>query len=366
MQTRTDGLDISFRPAHLTCEEQRRFQVVCLPTRKAEGSVEQSGGIDEGVPVHDAISTEFGILKARNHVEDAPLLGKCQIGLESDEVIACSERIFRPQLHDRPRSSSGSRILQSYRLQGTEAGSIPTCARDLLDRLASLEKILLLEIAIHNPICAEQGIDECLVFPFIHGCIEIISRTIFISALAEDDRTVERISGHDRRRGIIESKGVRIRHAQNGLRQRIGRKRSGCNDQGIARRGLGVHVGRLAPLEIDERVLLYLARDQGGKRLPIDRERSTCSNAVLTCGIEYERAERPQLLFEHPGGTRRIEALEGVRAYEFRAIRCGMHGRLPCRPHFDKSNRDPAGRELQRSLASCKACSEYVDDVTHG
>jgi hypothetical protein len=54
-----------------------------------------------GVAVQAAEPGELGILKPRNHAEDAHLFAIFQLGLETDHVVERAQRIVLAQLHDR-------------------------------------------------------------------------------------------------------------------------------------------------------------------------------------------------------------------------------------------------------------------------
>ena len=161
------------------------------------------GRIDKRVAVHDAITEELGVLKARNHVEHALLLSKGEVRLEAYEVIGGALAILRTKLHRRPRPAAASGIGEPNGLHRTEARRIATSAGNLLDRLARLEKIALLELFGHHAIGAKKRIDEGLVLLFIHRGVEVVALPfLLIARLREQHVGIERRRIDDGRRGI--------------------------------------------------------------------------------------------------------------------------------------------------------------------
>ena len=98
----------------------------------AQPRIEQSGRIDERIAVHDPIPREFGTLKTGYHTKDALLFGKCEIRLESDQVIALPIDPFSTQLHHCPRTATSARIAQPDRFERPEAWRVESFSRDLL------------------------------------------------------------------------------------------------------------------------------------------------------------------------------------------------------------------------------------------
>ena len=88
MEPRADGLAIAFRagelPRHMDGNAPPRLDFRAEP----QVGVEKRRRVDEGVAVHDPIARELGALEPWNHAEHTPLLGKREVGLEADKVVA--------------------------------------------------------------------------------------------------------------------------------------------------------------------------------------------------------------------------------------------------------------------------------------
>ena len=83
---------------------------------------------------------ELRFAEARDHAEDAHLLGVLQLGLEADHVPQRAERVVLAQLHDRvgPRAAA-VRIVEADRLHRSEAQRFAPALGHDLDRQAAVE-----------------------------------------------------------------------------------------------------------------------------------------------------------------------------------------------------------------------------------
>src|SRR6185437_247090 len=71
---------------------------------------QQGGGGDVGVAVHLAEAQKLGALEARYQAEDARLIAKAHIILESDQVVAIGALVLLPELHRSIGPAAGARI----------------------------------------------------------------------------------------------------------------------------------------------------------------------------------------------------------------------------------------------------------------
>ena len=107
--------------------------------------VEKTGRVDERVSMHDAVTRELSVFEPGYHAKHTTLLGERKVGLKTHQVVARAMHILSPQLQRRPRPSLCSRVGQTNGLERPEPRGVMTCTRDLLNRLACLEKILRLK-----------------------------------------------------------------------------------------------------------------------------------------------------------------------------------------------------------------------------
>ena len=164
MEPRADGLAIAFRagelPRHMDGNTPPRLYFRTEP----QVGVEKRGRVDEGVAVHDPIARELGALEPWNHAEHASLLGKREVRLETDEVIAFPMGVLGAKLERSPGPAARARVGKPHGLQGAEPGSVDSRTGNLLDWLARLEEIFRLEFPLDHTLRPHQFMGEGLVF----------------------------------------------------------------------------------------------------------------------------------------------------------------------------------------------------------
>ncbi len=141
VQPRAHRLAVALRARQLPRHVRGHAEVPRGSARQSEAIVEQARRVDERVAVHDPVAGELGVLQAGDHAEDAALLGKRQVRLESHEVVARAVRVLRAQLERSPGAPARMRIGQPDRLERPEARRVATGARNFLDGLACLEQV---------------------------------------------------------------------------------------------------------------------------------------------------------------------------------------------------------------------------------
>ena len=167
------------------------------------------GGVDERIPMHDAVPEKLGVLQAGNHAENAFLLAKCKVGLKSDEIVCRACSVFRPELHGCPRPSTRTGIGQPHGLHGSVPDRVVAGTGNFLGGLACLEKIASLKILEHHALRPYQLVDERIVFILGEWGVQVIPvRLIIVAGLREHDGPVDRAGVDDRRRCIEKRKGI--------------------------------------------------------------------------------------------------------------------------------------------------------------
>ena len=61
--------------------------------------VQQPGGVQKRIPVHDPVAEELRVVEGGDHGEHPPLLRELQVGLEAHQVVDRAVGVVPPQLH---------------------------------------------------------------------------------------------------------------------------------------------------------------------------------------------------------------------------------------------------------------------------
>ena len=198
-QPGAERLRVSLHPGELAREEE------AVVVARREGRAERGRAVEVRVPMDAAEAQELRVAQARNHREDALLLGNAEPRLEADEVPHPARAVLAPQLHHRMRLPAGSRIGKAHRLHRTEARRLPAPPRHLLDRQASLEVGHLVEIVARVLIGSRERVDERLVLVAGHRAVEVVVAVALpIAREGVDPLAVERVGRDDRRDGVVE------------------------------------------------------------------------------------------------------------------------------------------------------------------
>ena len=154
--------------------------------------------------MHDPIARELGALEPRDHAEHTSLLGKREVRLETDEVVAFPMGVLGAQLERSPRPAARARVGKPHGLQGPETGRVDSRAGDLLDRLARLKEVLRLEFALDHALSPHQFLSESLVFLLAERGVQVIARALLVATLGEELLAIEGLRHDDGRRSVEE------------------------------------------------------------------------------------------------------------------------------------------------------------------
>ena len=110
-ETDRGALHIAFAAGELPREAQPRRGLA------AQARVENARRLEKDVAMQAAEPREFSLLESRYEAEHAGLLAVFQLGLKSDHIEQCAERIVLPQWHHRVELDPGIvRVGQTDRL----------------------------------------------------------------------------------------------------------------------------------------------------------------------------------------------------------------------------------------------------------
>ena len=358
MEPRADGLAIAFRagelPRHMDGNAPPRPDFRTEP----QVGIEKRGRVDEGVAVHDPIARKLGAFESRNHAEHASLLGKREVGLKPDKVVAFATGVLGTQLERRPRPAARARVGEPHGLQGAEPGSVDSRTGDLFNRLARLEEIFRLEFPLDHTLRPHQLMGEGLVFLLAERSVQVIARALLVAALGEELLAIEGLCHDDGRRCVEEGQVVRARCLAQRLRQIALGQGPGSNDERIDSHRLLIDAPRAAPGDLDEGVgakaRCHLARE----RIAVDGERAARGYPVARRDVDEVRPERGELRLEHSRSAVGISTLKRVRAHELCGVAGFVHGGAHLGAHLDKLHANAAIGKLERRLAAREPCTQ--------
>ena len=142
---------------------------------------------------------ELRLAQARDHAEDAPLLGLLHLGLEPDQLRSGWPR-GRPG-GAAPRRTDAGPVRGSTRptgLIGPKRERVASAARHLLDGQAALEVDVALEGVQLRALRGDQGVDEGLVLRVVERTVDVVVAALAVARGAERPREVDRVGVHDR------------------------------------------------------------------------------------------------------------------------------------------------------------------------
>ena len=254
MEPRANGLAIALRagelPRHMDGNTPPRLYFRTEP----QVGVEKRGRVDEGVAVHDPIARKLGAFESRNHAEHASLLGKREVGLKPDKVVAFAMGVLGTQLERRPRPAARARVGEPHGLQGAEPGSVDSRTGDLLDRLARLEEIFRFEFPLDHTLRPHQFPGKGFVFLLAERSVQVIARALLVAALGEELLAIEGLCHDDGRRSVEEGQVVRARCLAQRLRQIALGQGPGSDNERVNSHRLLIDIHRKTMGDLDKRV----------------------------------------------------------------------------------------------------------------
>ena len=357
MEPRANGLAIALRagelPRHMDGNAPPRLYFRTEP----QVGVEKRGRVDEGVAVHDPIARKLGAFESRNHAEHASLLGKREVRLETDEVIAFPMGVLGAKLERSPGPAARAWVGEPHGLQGSETGGVDSRAGDLLDRLARLEEILRLEFPLDHTLRPHQFLGKGFVFLLAERSVQVIARALLVAALGEELLAIEGLCHDDGRRSVEEGQVVHARCLAQRLRQIALGQGSGSDNKRVNSHRLLIDAPRAASGDLDEGVGAKARRHLARERIAVDGERAACCHPVARRDVDEVRPERGELRLEHSRSAVGISALERVRAHELCGVARFVHGGAHLGAHLDKFHVNTAIGKLKRRLAACEPCA---------
>src|SRR6185312_9500158 len=185
---------------------------------------------------------ELRILQPRNQPQNALLLGKPQMILKTDQVIAIRPQILLTQLDRRPRPAP----------------------RNLLDGQARLEIRHVIRYMRFHRLRRQQLIDEPLILRLVHRTIQIVARHSERFVIARSRKrypAVDRGSIHDRADAVVKIQPSRSSQPPDIRSQPMACQRTSRNNRGPQR----VYLAELLAPDLNPRMRFDRRRDLRGK-----------------------------------------------------------------------------------------------------
>ena len=339
-QPRGNGFHVSFHARDLPGEQHLGARAQLQRGRQ------QRGRVDVGVAMDLAEAQELGVLKPRNHAENARLLGELQVVLEAHQVEAPVAQAFLAELRHGVGPLAGARVGQAHGFHGAEAQRIAAAARQFFDGQAGFEirRAVLLDVSRHG-LRFQQFIDEAVVLLAVEGAVQIVGGAIRRFSVARGPERgfhVHRIGFDDGADAVIEEQPVSPGQPGDLLGERIaGERAGGDDDDGV----LGDGGDFLAP-QLDQRLGRDGRGDFRGKDFAIDGERMAAGYSRLPRRFEQQRIEPAQLFLEQPRRGGFLLGLERIAAHQFGQPVRLVRGCRPGRPHFVQHRAQAAPRDL--------------------
>ncbi len=112
-----------------------------------------------------AETDELRLFQAGNQPEHPGLLAPLELGLEAHQAEVIAGEIILPQLYGGEWRTTRARVHQTDRLHRSEAQRVNPPMRHDLDRQASFEEPLLVEVVHRGRFRVDQGIVEAAASP---------------------------------------------------------------------------------------------------------------------------------------------------------------------------------------------------------
>ena len=225
--------------------------------------VQQPGGIQEGVPVHDAVAQEFRVVQSGDHGKHPPLLREFQMGLEAHQIVNGAVGVVPTKLHHGVGPPACPGIVQSPGLQGAVQQGVMAPAGHDLHRHTSLEHLTVLKAVDLRLLGGGQFLPEGVVLLLVHGAVYIIICALIIPGAHPGVFHIHALSRHQRRRRIKEVEVAVL--SQQGLQ---------LFRQGVGGQGAG------GDNDLPLRDLRHLAGDHGDVGMAADLLRHQPGKAV--------------------------------------------------------------------------------------
>ena len=247
---------------------------------------------------------EFGVFKARDHAEDAHLLGVLELGLKAHHVVERAQSIVLPELHD--GIGLDGRIVgvgQPHRLHGAVTRSLRAAFGHDFDRQAAVEIGRALPLFELGLAAIDQRLDESLVARLVHRTVDVVlagaaRADLVVTRLEPADVHVDGIEMDDRRNGVKEGKRIGACPVRDGLRQgRRGQRPSG-DDRLVPI--VSRNAGNFFPGDLNQRMRLDPGGDSGGETVAIDCQRAAGRDLVCVAGRHDERTSQAHFGVQKP------------------------------------------------------------------
>ena len=251
------GLHISLHTGHLPgkCDAGFLFQPV-IP-------VQQPGGIQEGIPVHDAVPQKFRVPQGGDHRKYPPLLREFQMGLEAHQIVNGAVGVVPTKLHHGVGPPACPGIVQSPGFQGAVQQGVMAPAGHDLHRHTALEHLTVLKAVDLRLLGGGQFLPEGVVLLLVHGAVYIIICALVIPGAHPGIVHIHTLSGHQGCRRVEEMEvAVLPQQPLQRFRQRVGGQGAGGDD------------------DLPLRDLRHLAGDHGDVGMAADLLRHQSGKAV--------------------------------------------------------------------------------------
>ena len=163
------GLHIPFHSGNLPRKQHGR-----VPPALPRGT-QGSGPVDVGVPVDHPEPHELRLRQPGDQPEHARLLAPFELRLKSDQTeMVAGERVLS-QLHDGIRPTPGPGIHESNRFHGTETQRVLTATSHHLDRQASFEETLAINLMDRRQFRPYECLVETVILVGRHRAIQVVT-----------------------------------------------------------------------------------------------------------------------------------------------------------------------------------------------
>ena len=309
---------------------------------------------------------ELGVLQAGNEAQDAGLFAELHVVLKTDQIEALGAQILLAKLHDGPGTASGAWVLEAHGFHGAEAQGVAAAAGDFLDGEAGLEvaRVVFGNVG-GDGVGLEQLVHEMLVLIAVERAVQVVVGTVGGFAVARGpvgDAGVNGIGSHDGADAVVEVEAAASGEAADFLGEgAAGQRTAGDDPDGVVGEG-----SDLVAAQVYQRFGGNGVGDLLGEKAAVDGEGMSAGDAGLLGGLEEQRIEPAEFLFEEPWGGGFAFALERVAADEFGKApglvrRRGAHG-----AHFVEDARNTAAGDLPGGFGARQAAAGDVDGLGQG
>ena len=337
--------DISLNTRHLTCE------VYVIAVDKSEVLIKQTGRIKECIPVHNAVSYKFRILKPRYHREYSFLLSEFKIRLESHKVIKRTLVVFFSQLYHRIRPSVCSGVDKSHRLHTAVADAFYSTLRKHLYRHTALIHLQVFKTLQLYALCVYKLVVKGLIFFLCHRAVDIIRLALVITCSEKRKAHINAFCGNYRSRRIVEAERISAAFLYL-FCEYIACQRT-CRNYGIAFRKLRY----LAVYDLNIRVISYHFGHCVGKLRAVYRKSAACADLCFLCGFHRHRVHITHFFLKHTAGAGSIRTFQRITAHKLRKALVLMGRRILFRLHLAQPYMKASVCKCPRRLNSGKTCA---------